>query len=89
MLYMKKQVTNLSIFKGDLPDQRHTLVLGPSVSQVEVGEWAEEDHVRGALPHRFIDYIVSTEALGLRCIAIRVKQLKKVKDEWKLNKTKP
>ena len=34
----KKQVTNLSIFKGDLPDQRHTLVLGPGVGQVKVVE---------------------------------------------------
>lgn len=78
MLFMKKQETNLSVFKGDLPDQRHTLVLGPSVGQVEVGEWAEVDHVRGALPHGLVDYIVSTEALRLRCSARRVKQLRKV-----------
>lgn len=37
-LFKKKQVTNLSIFKGDLPDQRHTFVLGPGVGQVKVVE---------------------------------------------------
>lgn len=66
MLYMQKQTTNLSIFKGDLPDQRHTLVLGPCIGQVKVGEWAEVDHVRDALTHRFVDHIVPTEALRLR-----------------------
>lgn len=28
---MQKQMTNLSIFKGDLSNQWHTLILGPSV----------------------------------------------------------
>lgn len=76
MLCMKNHVTNLSIFKGDLPDQRHTLVLGPSVGQVEVGEWAEVDHVRNALPQRLVDYIVSTQALRLRYSTIKVKWFK-------------
>lgn len=62
----KNQETNLSIFKGDLSDQRHTLVLGPSVGQVKVGDGAEVDHVWDALPHRFVDHIVSSAALGLR-----------------------
>lgn len=59
-------VTNLSIFKGDLSDQRHTLVLSPGVGQVEVGERAEVDHVRNVLPQRFVDHVVSPDTLGLR-----------------------
>lgn len=58
--------TDLSIFKGDLSDQRHTLVLSPGVGQVEVGERAEVDHVRNVLPQRFVDHVVSPDALGLR-----------------------
>lgn len=57
--------THLSIFKGDLSDQRHTLVLCPGVGQVEVGEGAEVDHVGDALAHWLVDYVVSTEALRL------------------------
>lgn len=80
VLNMQKQVTNLSIFKGDLPDQRNTLVLGPSVCQVKVSQWAKVDHVRDTLAHRFVDHIVSTETLGLRDLARSVKQLRKVQD---------
>lgn len=58
--------TNLSILKGDLPDQRDTFVLGPRVGQVEVGEGADVHHVRDTLPDRLVDHIVSAEALGLR-----------------------
>lgn len=57
--------TNLSVLKGDLSDQRHTLVLGPGVGQVEVGERAEVDHVGDVLPQRFVDHVVSPDALGL------------------------
>lgn len=59
-------VTNLSILKGDLSDQRHTLVLSPGVGQVKVGERAEVDHVRNVLPQRLIDHVVSPDTLGLR-----------------------
>lgn len=31
MCDVQKRVTNLSVFKGDLSDQRHTLILGPGV----------------------------------------------------------
>lgn len=77
ILFKKKQVTNLSIFKGDLPDQRHTLVLGPGVGQVKVVDRAKVDHVRCAVPHRLVDYIVTTEALRLRHSTVTVKQFKK------------
>lgn len=76
MFCLKNQETNLSIFKGDLPDQRHTLVLGPSVGQVEVSEWAEVDHVRDALPQRLVDYIVSAKTLRLRYSTIKVQWYK-------------
>lgn len=72
-------VTNLSIFKGDLPDQRHTLILGPSIRQVKVGEWAEEDHVRDTLSDWLVDDIVSTEAFRLRYSAkLRINRI----EEW-------
>lgn len=57
--------TNLPVFKGDLPDQRHALVLRPGVRQVKVGERAEVDQVGNAFAHRFVDYIVSAKALRL------------------------
>lgn len=75
ILHMQILATNLSIFKRDLPDQRHTLVLGPRVGQVEVGQWPQVDHVRDAVAHRFVDYIVSTEALRLRGITRNVQSL--------------
>lgn len=59
-------VTNLSILKGDLSDERHTLVLSPGVGQVKVGERAEVDHVRNVLPQGLVDHVVPPDALGLR-----------------------
>lgn len=65
-MFWKNQGTNLSVFEGDLPDQRHALVLGPGVNQVKVGEWAEVDHVRYTLSNRLVDHIVPAQALRLR-----------------------
>lgn len=67
-------VANLSIFKGDLSDQRHTLVLSPGVGQVKVGEWAEVDHVRNVLPQRSVDHVVPPDTLGLRYRPVKKKQ---------------
>lgn len=70
---LQVSATNLSIFKGDLSDQRHTLVLSPGVGQVKVGERAEVDHVRNVLPQRFVDHVVSPDTLRFRDGPIKYK----------------
>lgn len=62
----RSRQTDLPVFKGDLPDQRHALVLSPGVDQVEVTEWAEVDHVRDALACGLVHNVVPAQALGLR-----------------------
>lgn len=63
--WIARRGTNLPVFKGDLPDQRHTLVLSPSVGQVKVGEGAKENHIGDALPSRLVDDVVPADALRL------------------------
>lgn len=62
---MNKKSTNLSVLKGDLPDEWDTFVLGPGVAEVKVGQGAQEHHVRNRLSHRLEDDVVSAEALRL------------------------